>query len=327
MCLALRASSISKFHLDVSRVTLIYHSETTITPFFTLSQNTFKSTINQQLTDFSSGDIHFQRVNSIRHPIITSCMFARYIELLFYRANAELKREASRAYLGMLWWLIEPVLYMSVFYVVFGLGLRQGGPDFVVYLLAGLITWKWLDSTVRTSSNIIATSVGLMNQVYLPKMVLPGVIVIANTYKFLIVFSLFLVFLVVFWGIPASEHWQALPLLLAMQFLLICAVAGIGAALVPVIPDLKYVVDYGMTLMFFMSGIFFDINDLTPEIQQWLRYNPMVIFIESYRDVLLYAQWPDWQALLNVLYASAALFLTMLVLLVKLDRFYPRVVG
>ena len=134
-------------------------------------------------------------------------MFARYLELLFYRASAELKREASRAYLGITWWFIEPLLYMGVFYLVFGLGLRKGGQDFVMYLLCGLITWKWLDSTVRTSSNVIAGSVGLMAQVYLPKIILPGVILVANTYKFLIVFSIFLLFLLSR-DIPYTEYWH-----------------------------------------------------------------------------------------------------------------------
>jgi len=254
-------------------------------------------------------------------------MFRRYLELVFYRANAELKREASRAYLGMLWWIIEPILYMSVFYVVFGVGLRKGGPDFVVYLLTGLIVWKWLDSTVRTSSGVIASSVGLINQVYLPKIVLPAVILIANTYKFLIIFCLYLVFLIVLWDMPVTEHWFSLAPLLLIQFLLVFSVSGFASALVPILPDLKYIVDYGMTLMFFASGIFFDIRDLTPEIQSVLEYNPMVIFIEAYRGILLYQQTPDWSSVTNVLLVCITLMIVTLLLFKKLDRYYPRVVG
>lgn len=254
-------------------------------------------------------------------------MFFRYLELVFYRANAELKREASRAYLGMLWWVIEPILYMSVFYLVFGVGLRKGGPDFVVYLLTGLIVWKWLDSTVRTSSGVIASSIGLINQVYLPKLVLPCVILVANTYKFFIIFTLYLIFLIFLWDIPVTSHWLYLFPLLATQFLLVFSLSGLAAAVVPIIPDLKYIIDYAMTLMFFASGIFFDIRDLTPEIQNVLEYNPMVTFIEAYRDVLLYAQAPNWDSVINVLLVCIVLLVSTLVLFKKLDRYYPRVVG
>ena len=254
-------------------------------------------------------------------------MYSRYIELLFYRAYAELMRDLKRAYLGILWWFIEPILYMAVFYVVFGIGLRKGGSDFVVYLLTGLIVWKWLDGTVKSSANVISSSVGLMNQVYIPKMLLPGMIVVVNTYKLTTVIIIFLLCLVFLWGIPVTQYWQCLPLLLLLQLVLICGIAGIAAAIVPIVPDFKYVIEYGMTLAFFMSGIFFDIHDLTPEIQHWLMLNPMVVLIESYRDVLLYARWPDWPALLTVTYEAVTAFVIMLILLVKLDRYYPRVVG
>lgn len=254
-------------------------------------------------------------------------MYSRYIELLFYRAYAELTRDLKRAYLGILWWFIEPVLYMAVFYLVFGLGLRKGGLDFVIYLLTGLIVWKWLDGTVRSSANVISSSVGLMSQVYLPKILLPGMVVVVNTYKLATVLVIFLLFLVFAWDVPVTQYWQCLPLLLLLQLILICGMAGMAAAIVPIIPDFKYVVDYGMTLAFFMSGIFFDIHDLTPEIRHWLMYNPMVVLIESYRDILLYARWPDWQALMLVFYEATTMFVLMLVLLLKLDRYYPRVVG
>ena len=254
-------------------------------------------------------------------------MYSRYLELLFYRAYAELTRDLKRAYLGILWWFIEPVLYMAIFYLVFGVGLRKGGPDFVVYLLTGLIVWKWLDGTVKSSSNVIVGSVGLMNHVYLPKILLPGMIAVVNTYKFMTVLIIFLLFLVLMWHIPITRYWQCLPLLLLLQLILICGMAGFAAAVVPIIPDLKYVIEYGMTLAFFMSGIFFDIHDLTPEIQHLLMYNPMVVLIESYRDILLYARWPNWEALLTVACEAVVMFGLMLVLIVKLDRYYPRVAG
>ena len=254
-------------------------------------------------------------------------MIGRYWELLVYRAHAELMRDLKRAYLGILWWYLEPLLYLAVFYLVFGLGLRKGGSDFVVYLLTGLIVWKWFDGSVKSSSGIISSSVGLMNHVYLPKLILPGMIILTNTYKFLTVLLMFLVFLVFVWHLPITQYWIALPLLVFLQLILICGVAGLASAIVPVIPDFKYIVDYGMTLAFFMSGIFFDIHELTPGIQHLLMINPMVVMIESYRDILLYTRWPDWQALQFVSYEALLVLVMALVMLIRLDRYYPRVVG
>ena len=73
----------------------------------------------------------------------------------------------------MIWWIVEPLLCVGVFYIVFELGLRRGGDGFVAYLLCGLVTWKWFDGTVRSSASIISMGLGLMHQVYLPKYLLP----------------------------------------------------------------------------------------------------------------------------------------------------------
>ena len=55
----------------------------------------------------------------------------KYLDIIFYKTWADLRAEASRAYIGFLWWFIEPILYMGTFYVLFGLGLRMGGEGFV----------------------------------------------------------------------------------------------------------------------------------------------------------------------------------------------------
>lgn len=254
-------------------------------------------------------------------------MLAHYAEIVFYRAAAELRRDAARMYLGILWWFLEPVLYMSVFYLVFGVGLRKGGTDFVIYLLSGLIVWRWFDGSVRSAAGSIVTSVGLMQQVYLPKILLPAVVVVMHSYKFIIIFSVFLLFLVFVWGATVTLYWLALPLMLVLQLIFICAISGLVAGLVPLVPDLRYMVDFGMTLLFFMSGVFFDIHDLTPIIQEVLNYNPMVIFIEAYRNILLYEQWPQWGSLLKVILASFVLFGVMVWMLERCDRYYPRVVS
>lgn len=254
-------------------------------------------------------------------------MNACYIDLVLYRGLSELRAEASRAYLGIIWWVMEPLLYVGVFYVVFDLGFRRGGEGFVPYLLCGLVPWKWFDGTVRSASNVISASVGLMRQVYLPKYLLPLAVVVTNSLKFLIILAILLVFL----ALNGAPLWSAallyLPLVMAVQLMLTLAVGGLAAAIVPLIPDLRYVVNYGMTMLFFMSGIFFSLADLSPEAQAYLVFNPVLQIIDAYRAVLLHGQAP-------VLYPLAVIVLVSLVLLVGVlgifkyfDRVYPRVIS
>ena len=103
--------------------------------------------------------------------------------------------------------------------------------------------------------------------------------------------------------------------------------ASLAAAVVPIIPDLKHVISNGMTLLFFMSGIFFKIDMLDPEIAYWLGFNPALVLIDQYRRILLYGLAPQWDSLLLLCGALVAVFLMVILIFRKLDRYYPRVIG
>ena len=251
---------------------------------------------------------------------------ACYLDLVLYRGVSELRAEASRSYLGIIWWVMEPLLYVGVFYLVFEMGLRRGGEDFVPYLLCGLVPWKWFDGTVKTASTVLSSSVGLMGQLYLPKYLLPLSVLVTNTLKFFIILAILLLFLALMgvnWLNPALP-W--LTLVVIAQLLLILAVGGLAAAVVPLLPDLRYVVSYGLTMLFFMSGIFFSLSDLSEEAQFYLKYNPMLHIIEAYRSILLHGAVPDLRGLGLVMLGSLAVLVGVVVMFHRFDRTYPRIV-
>jgi lipopolysaccharide transport system permease protein len=252
-------------------------------------------------------------------------MMHHYIELVCYKAYADLRAEAARVHLGMLWWVLEPLLYLTVFYVVFGLLLERGGEGFVSFLLCGLVIWRWFASSVSRGANAIPSNAGLMLQVYLPKYLFPPMILVGNTIKFLIVFLLFLIYLITA-GSSLHFSWTALPLLLITQLLLVTACASLLAAVVPFIPDLRKLIENGLTLLFFLSGVFYDIGDFPERIQFYFHLNPMATLIENYRFVLLEGTWPDWQALGITLLVSLFGVCLAVYLLTRYDRLYAKAV-
>ncbi|MGA9853600.1 MAG: ABC transporter permease [Gammaproteobacteria bacterium] len=217
----------------------------------------------------------------------------KYFELIWYKALAELNAEAARAYMGIFWWVMEPLLYMLAFYVAFGTGIRGGGERMLLFLLCGLVPWKWFASSVQNGSNAIQVNSGLIQQVYVPKYVLPWVVLIVNTIKFLIIFAL-LVILVVATGHKPGIVWLALPILILVQLLVTAGLTSFLAAFVPLLPDLKLVVDNGILVLMFLSGVFMDVSRLSPKLQLILEINPMVPVLNSYRNILLKGTWPDW---------------------------------
>ena len=247
----------------------------------------------------------------------------KYVELIWYKALAELKAEAARAYIGFLWWVLEPLLYMSAFYIAFGTGLRRGGVPFLAFLLTGLVPWKWFASTVTNGSNAIQANSALIQQVYIPKYVLPWIVVVVNTIKFSIILGL-LIILLSFSGHAAGITWLALPVVIAIQFMVIISIASFFAALVPLFPELKLIVDNGIIVLMFLSGIFFKIDALPPRLAAFLRINPMVEVIESYRDIFLNNAWPEWAGLMWCIILSLVLYTVAGAILRRYDRFYVK---
>jgi len=248
-----------------------------------------------------------------------------YLDLIRYKVYAELSAEAARTFLGILWWLIEPVLYMSVFYLIFGVMFQRGGEGFVYFLLVGLVVWKWFDSSIRSGMVSLSTNAAVIQQVYQPKSIFPLIVVLINTSKFLFVMLLLLLFLLIS-GKPASITWLALLPLIGIQFVLIAGIASVCATIIPFVPDLKWVVDNGLTMLFFLSGVFFDISALPEHFQGWLRLNPMAVLIDGYRNALLLGQMPDWRQLFWVLLFSCILIVAALRVFNRYDRIYPKLV-
>ncbi len=250
---------------------------------------------------------------------------SRYKEIIVYKSYTELRAEAARSYLGIGWWVLEPVLYMAVFYLVFSVFRKRGDVDFISFLLVGLVSWKWFASTIAQGANSIAGNAGLMRQVYLPKQVFPYIVVLTNTLKFFIIFTLLVAFLLIA-GTEISITWTALPVLILLQLLLLAGIASFLAAFVPIVPDLRIVIENGLMLVFFLSGIFFDINEISNPARQYLLINPMAGLFDAYRNVLIHGSWPSWGYLLYVAFVAAFFLIVGGYLIKRLDRIYPKIV-
>ncbi len=248
----------------------------------------------------------------------------KYLDIIFFKTWADLRAEASRAYIGFLWWFIEPILYMATFYLLFGLGLRYGGENFVYFLLCGLVPWKWFSSTVSNGSRAIEANAGVIHQVYLPKYILPTITVMINTVKFSIIFPLLLLFLLIS-DIPLTIHWAGVCVVIALQFLLIWSVTCLLSAVVPFVPDVRYLIENGLLLLMFLSGVFFSIADFSGTIKTILFLNPVAVLIKNYRECLLYGEWPPIADLAYVLVFSLVVAAIAIWLLSRLDRRFAKV--
>jgi lipopolysaccharide transport system permease protein len=253
-------------------------------------------------------------------------MTFHYIQLILYKAWADLRSEARRYYISYLWWVIEPILEMLVYFVVFGVLQKNKAPHFIPFLLIGVICWKWFSTTVRHAGNSILNSRSLIQQVNLPKAVFPLTVVCTDTFKFLIVF-LIVIFYLWISGFPIGAAYLALPLLLITQLTLIVALGLFFAAIVPFIPDMDILLENSLRIVFFLSGIFFDPRKLSVERQSIFFLNPMAFLINEFRNVMMEGQFHHYKQLLIILMASLLGILIANRIISRFDKIYPRVVA
>ncbi len=247
----------------------------------------------------------------------------RYLSLVFYKTYAELRAETSRTYAGFLWWVVEPVISMAVYYIVFEVFLHRGTSDFVLFLFVGLVPWRWLQATTSHGASAIMSARSLMQQVYVPKVVFPISSILSDTVKFAVVFLLLLVGIALWQGgLPFSA--LALPVVVAVEAALITALTLLLAAVTPFLPDVRLLLESFLRLWLFVSGVFYPIEALPERFQAYLRFNPMAVVLDAYRDVLLAGVWPSFYPLLC--WGTASLVACWLAcrLLRRLDFVYPK---
>lgn len=247
----------------------------------------------------------------------------RFLELLWFSAYAELKAESARSYLGFLWWMLEPAMFMAVFYVVFGLILSNGGPDYIPFLLIGLSFWQWFKSCISHGGHAIWLNIPLMRQVRLPVLLFPLTAVLSDTVKFVFIFA---VLLLILWAAGYGPWWGylALPLVFGVELLLAVAGALIAAAIVPFVPDVRFVIENALMAMMFVSGVVFSLDSMPEPYRTWMAFNPMVGILETARDILMRGQWPDWQLLLQAGIGSLVVLAFAIALITRLAPRYPK---
>lgn len=239
-----------------------------------------------------------------------------YFHLVDVRARMSLRADASRFMLGYIWWVLEPLLFVAVFYLVFEVVLDTQRANFLVFLMCGKLPFIWFTKSVSQASNSIVGAWGLVGKLNTPKSLFPIAVIQEGLYKQAAVFLLLFAVLMAF-GYPVTWGWLWLAPLILVNYLIIVACSLIGACLVCMSRDFSKVIPLLMTFLLFASGIFWDANDLGDihKTNLILNLNPVAFIIDAYRQVLMYEKTPDVAHLLLLGVASVSVTAIMLYLM------------
>lgn len=220
--------------------------------------------------------------------------FPQFCSLVDTMARMSLKADAARYFFGYIWWVLEPLLYVLVFYVVFELILQNRQENFLVFLMCGKLTFIWFSKSVNQASRSIVGGVGLIGKVDVPKSLFPMAVIQEGLYKQVVVFALLFAVLL-FGGYSITWAWLWLVPLIAVNYVVIVACSLVCAYLVCLVFDFVVMVSLGTVFLLFISGIFWDPRALPdPAMTDLvLTVNPLAFILDAYRQILMAGIAPD----------------------------------
>jgi len=201
------------------------------------------------------------------------------------RAIFSLSADIKRNKLGFLWWILEPLLYFSIYYIVFGILLGSGGENYALSLLIAIVPWMLGAKILIGCLSSIEENKDTLLELPINPIIYPfsycfeAIIKEFPMYLFLLLF----LYLEGFWNI---QILVALPLIIFHCFIF----SGIGFIvgwLACLYNDIKLVIPPLITVGMFLSGVFYDADNVNIAYREYFLLNPIANLNEQLRDVIL----------------------------------------
>ncbi|MBC7249633.1 MAG: ABC transporter permease [Anaerolineae bacterium] len=218
----------------------------------------------------------------------------RYRELLWSWVVRDIKVRYKQSLLGIAWAILQPLSATIIFTVVFSRFVRvpTGGIPYPIFYYSALLPWTFSSSSITFGVSCLVNNMGLVTKIYFPREILPISAVVASFVDFLIAAVIY-AGMMVFYQVPVGPSWVWMPVLLLIQVILTLGVVLFASALNVFYRDIRFVVPLGMQLWMYLTPIIYPLSMVPERFRGLYLLNPMAGLIDSYRRIILQAQWPD----------------------------------
>ena len=250
-------------------------------------------------------------------------------ELFFFLVWRDIKIRYRQTAFGVAWAVLQPLLGMIIFTVLFnrmaGIGTGSEVP-YHLFAYTGLLAWTFFASAVSLSSNSLIAGQGLIRKIYFPRPFIP----IGSTGALLL--DLFIgiglgVGLFAWFGWPLSANLIFLPLFIVGSFLAACGIGLILSAMSVRFRDVRYVVPFFVQMGLFVTPVIYPARlvEKFPLVHDYLGLNPMAGMVHGFRFSLL-GEPADWR-LIGISFAvSIVLFVGGLLVFRRWERGFADII-
>jgi ABC-2 type transport system permease protein len=230
------------------------------------------------------------RVVSARTPLHRRvARIYRYRELLLGLVRKELKVKYKNSALGFLWSMLNPALYLVVFYIVFQIILKSGIPNFAIFLLSGLLVWNYFSTALMGGTTSVVANSALLTKVAFPREVLPLAPVFAGLVHLFLQSFVLAGALLVFRYDVSAKYAVLLPPALVALVIFTAALGILLAALNVYLRDVQHLLELALTAWFWLTPIVYPFRLVADRLgdNSWLMFlNPMVAIVISFQRAI-----------------------------------------
>lgn len=243
-------------------------------------------------------------------------------EVLLTFVERDLRVRYKQAALGAFWAIVQPIMLMVIFTVVFGKIAKVGseGLPYPVFAYAALVPWSVFTSSINYATSSIVGNSAIVRKIHMPREIFALSGIVSSGFDFLISFVI-LVGLLVFYRLSAENcahclpglTWLALPILLVALLMLTVAVSLVAAAVTVYFRDTRYGIPMLMQILLYATPVAYPISKMIGPCQRvvgltvpqcgvlhgvwadaYQYLNPLAPIMNGFRRVVALGQWPEW---------------------------------
>jgi lipopolysaccharide transport system permease protein len=252
-----------------------------------------------------------------------------YRELIYFLTWRDLKVRYKQTALGAAWAVLQPVLQMVVFTLLFGgvAKLSSEGVPYPVFNYTALLPWGLFSKALADAGKSLVTNRSMITKVYFPRLVIPLASVLSGVVDFFIAFIVLVVMMAYYNLAPSSTYHFSLRMevLTLPLFLLLALVTALGvslwlSALNVIYRDVGYVLPFLTQLWFFASPIVYSSSSVSERWQMLYALNPMVGVVDGFRWALLGSQSAPGPAVLVSAFVATVILITGMFYFRRMER-------
>ncbi|GAB4487442.1 MAG: ABC transporter permease [Thermodesulfovibrionales bacterium] len=220
----------------------------------------------------------------------------RFIDLIIVLTQKELKVRYKSSVFGYLWSVGHPLAFAVVFWIAFKVVMRFQMENYTLFLISGLFAWQWFANSVAASAMTFLSNASIIKKVSFPKHLLVASSVLQDLLHFLFSIPVILIFLFAYSKAPTLAWLYGIPLLLIIQYVLICGISMAVATLNLFFRDLERIVGILTMLLFYFTPVIYPESMVPEQYRFALDLNFMAPFIIGWRTLIIEGRflWPTF---------------------------------